>query len=485
MDVVSTLWLFGAAIQLALAILCGTLWLIERRAHASLILCVVGVSAAAATVIELQMMHSATTAEYGEWLRWDHVPNFIAIVGLALFVRLYLGTGRLALLWAFISARALVLILNFLVRPNFNFREIVSLRKVSLLGEQVSTIGMAVPRTWQWFAVASLVLLFVYLIDAVVERWRQGGAESRRKALAVGLGIVTPYLFNVALSQMYVFGIVHIPLYNLVWYLGILLMMAYELGHDLSVSRRAGLELAELRGQLAQVERVNMLGQLSSTLAHELTQPLTAALLNVEAAQAVLAGKEPNLKELSSIIDDIGRDERRAADLITRMRMLSKRRSIEIQPLDMEDVVRDVVALVRPQATAKQIAVDVRMSSRLPRVLGDRVHLTQVLLNLIMNGIDAVESRPMDARRIVIEVRADEGTSQVEVAVMDSGPGVSEAAARQIFKPFFTTKENGMGLGLALCRTIVEAHGGKLWNELRPPQDGATFRFTLRALSGQ
>jgi C4-dicarboxylate-specific signal transduction histidine kinase len=162
------------------------------------------------------------------------------------------------------------------------------------------------------------------------------------------------------------------------------------------------------------------------------------------------------------------------------MRRFSQRRTIDMQPLAVEDLVQDVISLVRSEATNKRVVVALVMEPGLPRVLGDRVHLSQVLLNLLMNGIHAVESCPLDARDIVIEARADDAKGEVELAVRDSGPGIPDNLADEVFKPFFTTKSNGMGMGLALSRTIIEAHGGRLWTERMAQQDGAVFRFTLK-----
>src|SRR5262249_4494666 len=153
-----------------------------------------------------------------------------------------------------------------------------------------------------------------YLIDAAVRRWLTGASDSRRKALAVGLAIAAPMLCTIGYTQLLVFGVIHGPVSNVPWFLGALVMMAYETGRELILSRRARLELAELRDQLAQVERINLVGQLASGVAHELAQPLSAIALNVGAAQRQLNGEKPDLRELRSILDDIGKDDRRAAE---------------------------------------------------------------------------------------------------------------------------------------------------------------------------
>jgi signal transduction histidine kinase len=480
MDTVTFLWSLSAAFALMLAMVATLAWLSEPRNRIALVLGVVGLAAAASAYIELRMMHSATPAEYGHWLRWYNLSVYCALGGLLAFVHYYLGTGRIWLLSGIVLARSVLVIVNFCVFPNINFREILTLDHVSILGVQVSTVGAAVIRSWQWVAVGTMLLLIVYLLDAVAQRRKSHLADSRGKALVVGLGIAAPMICTAGTIHMVVFGALHIPVFDIPSLLGALCVAVYELRRAVVAGRRARIEISELRTQLTHLGRLSLMGQLTATLVHELAQPLTASVTNSEVALLKLRAAKPDLPELRDILADIRSCDARSADLIGRMRQFFRRRTLEMQRINLGDVVQDVASLVRSQVTSRKISLDLRVQPELPSVSGDRVHLTQVLLNLVMNGIEAVQSRPLGGRRIVIDAQAHAGTREVEMSVRDSGPGIPPGVADKVFQPFFTTKHDGMGMGLALSRSIIEAHGGRLWSESASHNGGAAFCFTLR-----
>ena len=248
---------------------------------------------------------------------------------------------------------------------------------------------------------------------------------------------------------------------------------------DISEQRRSIDETQELRRELAHVGRVSVLGQLASSLAHELSQPLGAILRNTEAAEMLLDAERPDVAELKAIIADIHRDDRRAGEVIGRLRALLKRRQMVSQAVSLDALIYDVQAVIRADAASRHVAIDWQPEPGLPPVAGDRVHLSQVLINLIINAMDAVMERAPAGRRIAVQARRGAGRT-VELSVSDSGPGIPPEDLARIFDPFYTTKDSGMGMGLSVCRTIVNAHRGVLSAENRP-EGGATFRVTLEA----
>jgi len=246
---------------------------------------------------------------------------------------------------------------------------------------------------------------------------------------------------------------------------------------DVTDRHRATEELHQAQAELAQATRVRSLGEIATGIAHEVSQPLAAMITNARAGIRRL-DDSCGVAEIRPVLQDIVADGQRASGVITRIRGLVKHTPMRLTRLDINDVIDDVVGLSAPMLRQHQIRLDVERNRDLPPVTGDRIQLQQVLLNLVINATDAM--RDVDGRPRVLEIRTAERDSQVSIRVHDSGPGLPEAAVRRIFTPFFSTKPEGMGVGLSISRSIVEAHGGRL-DLASNSSDGATFEVELPA----
>jgi C4-dicarboxylate-specific signal transduction histidine kinase len=228
--------------------------------------------------------------------------------------------------------------------------------------------------------------------------------------------------------------------------------------------------------ELAHVNRFSTAGELTASIAHEINQPLGAILTNAETADAILNSPSPDIAELKDIVKDILQDDRRAGEVIRRMRSLLKKAPFEVKNIDLNDLVRDTVEFLSALAIARKVKlVTVIKPAALP-ILGDRIQLQQVILNLVVNGIDAMKDTPTENR--IISIRTSCVEKFAELSVSDRGPGIPEDKLKEVFEPFFTSKAEGMGMGLSIARTIVEAHHGLISAKNRD-HGGATFRIRL------
>jgi signal transduction histidine kinase len=240
--------------------------------------------------------------------------------------------------------------------------------------------------------------------------------------------------------------------------------------------RRAEKQAEEARLELAHASRLTLVGELTASIAHEINQPLGAILSNADAAEMLLESSPPALGQVREILGDIRNDDLRASEVIRRLRALLRKREMESQPVDLNEVTSDVMLLVRPESRSRSVLLEFAPADDLPLVRGDKVHLQQVVLNLVFNGMEAMADVQGEKRVSVHATKNESGS--VEVAVSDTGPGILPDRLPRLFDPFFSTKKEGMGLGLSIARSLVEAHGGTIWAE-NNRERGATFRFTL------
>jgi signal transduction histidine kinase len=228
--------------------------------------------------------------------------------------------------------------------------------------------------------------------------------------------------------------------------------------------------------ELAHVNRFSTAGELTTSIAHEINQPLGSILTNAETAQAILKSPSPDIAELNEIVVDILRDDRRASEVIRRLRSLLTKAPFELKSLDLNDVARETVEFLSPLAVARKVELTSLITQNALPILGDRIQIQQVILNLVVNGFDAMKDTPTENR--IISIRTSRVENFAQLSVSDRGPGIPEDKLKEIFEPFFTSKAGGMGMGLSIARTIIEAHHGLISAKNRD-HGGATFRIRL------
>ena len=240
--------------------------------------------------------------------------------------------------------------------------------------------------------------------------------------------------------------------------------------------RLAEVQSAQRTKELAHVNRFSMAGELTASIAHEINQPLGAILTNAETADAILKSPTPDIAELKDIVKDILHDDRRASEVIRRMRSLLKKAPFDPKNFDLNEVVRETVDLLSAVAVGRKVELSSFLAPIALPIICDHIQLQQVIINLVVNAIDAMKDTPAENR--TISIRTSRVENFAELSVSDRGPGIPEDKLKEIFEPFFTSKAEGMGMGLSIARTIVEAHNGLIWAENRD-HGGATFRIKL------
>jgi C4-dicarboxylate-specific signal transduction histidine kinase len=240
--------------------------------------------------------------------------------------------------------------------------------------------------------------------------------------------------------------------------------------------QRAEVHAARRTAELAHVNRYSMAGELTAAIAHEINQPLGAILANTESAQLIARSPAPDMNEIREILADIQRDDKRATTIIQRLRSLLKKAPFELKDVDLAELVKETIELLSALAASRGVKLESFLTSMPLSVKGDRIQLQQVIINLMTNAMDAMSGKPNATR--VMSVNTTVIDNFAEISVSDAGPGIPSENLKDVFEPFFTTKAHGMGMGLSIARTIVEAHGGQLLAQNRAA-GGAEFRIRL------
>jgi two-component system, LuxR family, sensor kinase FixL len=601
MSWVTVIYSMTVSACLMLALIYGFIWWRRRDAWVNLLFALTAVATAAVAWFDLAILRASSPAELESALRWLQAGAGVLVLSLAGFVRLFLEARRPLLFWTACALRTAAVILNFLTCENLNFREMLTIRHLTFLGESVSTVGKAVPNPWQIVGQVAGLALIIFVLDASITAWRRG---DRRKALFVGGSIVIGSMAATTEAAFATWTHSDFPPTTSLFYLVMLVTMAYEFGgealratqlsrelrasqqqitlaadaaklgfwsrksgqevlwatdqwralfgfaksdrlnyedflqrlhpddrdlarqalveasrgdgryrtehrvllpdgqmrwiasqgrvefdgygqpirfqgvsQDVTHNKEAEIQAQEHRNEVAHLMRVASVGELSAALAHELNQPLTAILSNAQAAQLFLARDDVDLDDIRDILRDIVSDDQRAGEVISRLRNLLKKSEFQPQELNASELIGEVLKLMKHELTARAVRVVTEFTADLPSIVGDRVQLQQVLINLILNANDAMSRQAENARTLTLSSNRVEN-STVQISVTDTGSGIPPGDEEKVFEPYHTTKAQGLGLGLSLSRSIIRAHGGRLWAENRAGA-GATFHFTI------
>ncbi len=470
MDWLTILSTAVAAASLAIAAVYLILWLRTRDTIWNLMFALLTIGIAAMAAVELWIINALTAEQYSLAVRWYHVPVFVSTAAFVALVHYRFDSDRLWIGQAAVILRGLSLIPNF-VYPNLNYLEILELRRIEVLGEQISVVT-GVPNPWMLLGQFSNLLLIIYIADAAMATWRKRENAQKRALSAMLLILAASATVHAVLGF---WGFVDIPVIVTPYFIGVAIAMGIELSLD--VLRAADLEskLRESRARLDTLSRAMSLREVTTAIAHEINQPLGVIHSNSEAAQMLLAQETPDLDEIRSILDDIIKADRRAADVVKRLRALAHRNAPEFVELDVSDVIAEAAGHMHDDFKRHDITLSVYACDERPPVAGDRILIVQVLLNLLANARDAVLENPRGRRRVELTMSADDRF--VTVRVSDNGAGLRRNA-EEIFDPFVTTKEKGLGMGLAIARSIVESHGGRIRAEAESGS-GASFHVSL------
>lgn len=455
-------------------------WVRSRQAWGSLLLSNCALSGAVTVGFDVALMHATTPSQSAELLRWMYLPLSWGMVSLLFFIRQYLGTGRAWLMRLAVGMRIFALALNFASPGSLLVRDVTSVGTVSILGEPIS-MPVGITNRWMLLGNAAVALFVIYFVDSSVLAWRQG---KRKQALIIGGIFVPAILVALIRSVMRVTsGPPAVPTPYLISLvpLAVILLMSFGLSGEIVRAEALARELRESNEriglttmELDRVSRLTAMGEFAAALAHETIQPITAMIIEAKTSLRALPASGPGIEDARIGLQNIVESGQRAAQMIQRNRELFRHRTVRSVPLEVNEVIGEARALASRRLNDSNVSIEMTLARNLPAVPADRVELQQVLLNLIANAIDAVESCP--SRKVW--VRTSQVDDAVRIEVGDNGIGLAEVDTRRMFSLSYTTKPNGTGVGLSVSRAIVDAHGGRIWAEPNH-EGGASFFFTL------
>jgi signal transduction histidine kinase len=469
------IWSMIAAACGMLGLTQAFLWWHNRKLIEYPISMLMAFSAMAIPLLEMNLVFSADAAHHDRLILWMNLAVATVLVSIVWSLRAILPTTRR---WAAVLITALWIVgicVNFLLPGNLTFSEVLAVEPyMTPWGEQYF-IATGTINPWKWTADITVLLIPLYAIDGV---WRARKTSRFWQNRAIVWGIVLFVLIAGTQAILLDMGHYQTPYAISLAFFFVILSFTWVLAQEAVRAGKLDEQIAQNLREMEQSMRINMMGEVAATLAHEINQPLSAILGNAQAAEKFLARQDPDLGEIREIFADIVRDDKRARDIIASLRRMLRGDSSEDQKVDLESVTHEVLAFMERQLAQNAISAQLHAEKNLPRVCGGRVAIQQVLLNLILNAEHAIIEA--NATQRVIEVRVSEKEGGCEVQVSDSGPGIAEEVRENLFEPFVTTRKSSLGMGLTVCRRIIENQGGRLTLKSQK-SGGACFRAWLPA----
>ncbi|MFW2437858.1 MAG: sensor histidine kinase [Arenicellales bacterium] len=473
MSLLTITWSMAAAACWVLGLLHLFLWFQKRSSSIYLLSSIMALSAGANAMLELGMLSTQSLESYRMLARWGNYTIFLILIPMVWFIQLYFASGRrwlavlITLLWtAGISV-------NFFSEHSLTFNDVTGLQQQSTFWGETFTVPLGSENPWKYLSDMASLLIIFYVADASIRLWRHG---SRQRAATIGGGILFFILAAGIHTPLVDAGILETPYMISFAFLAIVIAMSYQLAMDALRARDAEKELQQTRRSMNQLARVNMLGECTSMIAHELNQPLTAILSNAQAARRYLESRKEDSADIIEILNDIVRDDKRASDIIHRLRQMVQKDGVVQKRFDLNASIVEVTKILSRDLQEKNIRIETRLSNDLPLLGGGQIEIQQVVLNFITNAVKAIDLKTGSSRLIIVKTARINNNARVDVE--DSGAGIAEDVQDTLFNHFVSDDTDGLGLGLAISRRIIESCGGQIFASNKKT-GGAVFSFTL------
>lgn len=443
-----------------------SLWLrgLYQREHVLCSLMTLG--AGCVILIELALVLAVDIASAEFLLRQFHLALFVTIMSLIAFVHVYLNAGSRWLIWIIGLLWSITLIADITISGSFSHTRIGALLAYETFWGEPYTLAVGQMTSWKYVTDVASVLICVFLLHAMLAAWRNG---RRQRAVLVGGSSFAFIVIAGILVPLQDAGIVKFPLITSAAFLAIVIALAVQLIDEAFRANASRLEVEQLR-------RAMILGEMVGGLAHEINQPLAAILSNAQAASRFMKADNVDLDEIREIIDDIIADEKRASGFIRSLRQMLERKEHEIVSADVNAIVKSAARIMAGELHTHDVTLYMELQPALDSARVDPLQIQQVLINLLLNAVRATAALPRQRREVTIQTsRYEQG---VEVVVLDRGPGIRGEQKTMLFEAFVSRSKGGLGMGLAICKRIVERFGGNIWVEDRAG-GGTIFRFTL------